>query len=241
MSWCAKQRVRVFFCAGLLAACAETAWGTTAFQATRISTLYLGWLVDLQNSGLVITDPADSLFVTPTGGTLSGSQGLMQAILDGYDAGDWKGTTGITGTNAAANPAMWAIGYGSVSDLGLVGTNWGGIVLSASDANDFLIRETLVGGATMEAGNIANPLALDTADYNRWLIGSQLGLTGWENGDFNYDGVVNGEDLLFMENNGYVVAPEPSTLAPLGVGAIALIGYRWRRRGAKSARSWRAR
>ena len=71
----------------------------------------------------------------------------------------------------------------------------------------------------MEAGNIANPLALDTADYNRWLIGSQLGLTGWENGDFNYDGVVNGEDLLFMENNGYVVAPEPSTLAPLGVGA----------------------
>ena len=244
MSQYLKQRVCVFFCAGLLAACAETARGTTPFSATKIKALDLGegGLVEFQNNGLILTDPADSYFVTPSGGTLSGSQGLVQAILDGYDAGDWKGTTGFTGTNAMADPAMWAIGYGSVSDLGLVGTNWGGIVLSASDANDFLIRETLVGGATMEAGNIANPLALDTADYNRWLNGSQLGLTGWENGDFNYNGVVNGEDLLLMENNGYVITPEPSTAVLLAVGAAGLLGYTWRRRRTKAriAVSWRA-
>ena len=156
MSQYLKQSVCVFFCAALLAACAETARGTTPFPATKIKALDLGegGLVEFQNNGLILTDPADSYFVTPSGGTLSGSQRLVQAILAGYDAGDWKGTTGFTGTNAMADPAMWAIGYGSVSDLGLVGTNWGGVVLSASDANDFLIRETLVGDATLEAGNM---------------------------------------------------------------------------------------
>ena len=46
------------------------------------------------------------------------------------------------------------------------------------------------------------------------------GLKGWENGDFNYDlGVVDKNDLVIMENNGYVDTPEPSTLALLALSA----------------------
>ena len=64
-------------------------------------------------------------------------------------------------------------------------------------------------------------------------------------GDFNYDGVVNGTDLGFVINNyhhsfdpapvyasgaGFSPVPEPGTLTLLAAGLIGLIAYAWRKR-----------
>ena len=57
-------------------------------------------------------------------------------------------------------------------------------------------------------------------------------------GDANADGKVDINDLtIVLTNFGYGVtapsispAPEPSTVALFGVGAMSLLAYRWRRR-----------
>jgi len=77
-------------------------------------------------------------------------------------------------------------------------------------------------------------------------------ISGWQNGDFNYDGVVNGSDYTLIDNafnsQGTQIAaeiatptaqiagsgatsavPEPTTLGLLGIGAISLLGRRRRR------------
>ena len=73
-------------------------------------------------------------------------------------------------------------------------------------------------------------------------------LTGWFNGDFNYDGVINGSDYTLIDNafntQGAQLAaqiasptaeiaaisavPEPTTLGLLGMSAIAVLGRRRR-------------
>ena len=78
-------------------------------------------------------------------------------------------------------------------------------------------------------------------------------ITGWFNGDFNYDGVINGSDYTLIDNafnsQGAQIAaeiatptaqiaggavsssvPEPTTLGLLGIGALGLLGRRNRRR-----------
>ncbi len=55
-------------------------------------------------------------------------------------------------------------------------------------------------------------------------------------GDANLDGTVNGTDLnVVLSNYNQTLAagaavPEPSAIVFLGVGAVSLLGYAWRRR-----------
>ena len=69
-----------------------------------------------------------------------------------------------------------------------------------------------------------------------------MGLTGWLNGDFNYDGHIDGTDYAFMDNgfnhhNGTLSAgdfdgisgdslqsvPEPGSIMLLAMGAVAML------------------
>jgi hypothetical protein len=90
---------------------------------------------------------------------------------------------------------------------------------------------------------------IDAAYLNNQNSGNAA-LTGWANGDFNYDGVVNGSDYTLIDNafnmqgaqlsteiasptaliaGGAVSAvPEPASLGLLGISALGLLA---RRRG----------
>jgi hypothetical protein len=98
---------------------------------------------------------------------------------------------------------------------------------------------------------------VDGSDYSRIDNGYQNQLTGWYNGDFNYDGVINGSDYTLIDNafntqgasladeiDGSLLAvptaeisgsasvsavPEPATLGLLSFGSLALLGRRRRR------------
>jgi len=87
--------------------------------------------------------------------------------------------------------------------------------------------------------------------------GTAIPDVGWYNGDFNYDGVVDGSDYTLMDNafnsqtiqildqiagsnavvsdqisggaSGTSAVPEPASLGLLGIGALGLLGRRRRR------------
>jgi autotransporter-associated beta strand protein len=102
--------------------------------------------------------------------------------------------------------------------------------------NDVLVKFTYAGDVNLDG-------TLDATDFNAVLNGLTNNLTGWDNGDVNYDNVVNGTDWsLFLAAYNYVAAnpgqnfgnggpagaiPEPTSLALLAA-PIALLARRRR-------------
>ena len=98
---------------------------------------------------------------------------------------------------------------------------------------------------------------MDGSDYTRIDYASLHGGTGWFNGDFNYDGTVNGSDYTLIDNafnsqaaslaaelaepaavdsfqvSNVAGVPEPATLGIASVACLALLGRRLPRRQAK--------
>ena len=163
-----------------------------SFQSAEINTLDLGdtgvstgsgGLVELNNTGLVITNVLNSTYYHNNGNNntamYTGQSAIIKAVLDGM-AGQtnsqgqvlatWQGTQGITGINAAASPGTYGIAFAYSNNIqpSLYGSTWGGTLISSGDTanngnnGDMLIRETYVGDANL-AGQV------DVAnDYDTW-------------------------------------------------------------------------
>jgi len=173
--------------------------------------------------------------------------------------GLWTGN-GITSSAAAASPTNMALAV-VINDTNQSGTLSGNPLISSGSPfnnglttfdgqnvadGDVLVKYTYYGDALLTG-------SVTAADYIQIDNGFQNHLTGWSNGDFNYDGVINGDDYTLIDNafNSQGAAlhtvssagpaemiagasssavPEPATLSMIGTGAAGLM-MRRRRRG----------
>jgi hypothetical protein len=114
-------------------------------------------------------------------------QMLRQQIISGRNGGAWNGP-GIN-SSLAAGSSVLGIGIAEASDLGL--SLFAG---QPVDATTVLIATTWLGDADLDARvNISDLYRL----AEHWLLSG----TSWTDGDFNYDGVVDRNDLALLAMN----------------------------------------
>jgi hypothetical protein len=133
-----------------------------------------------------------------SGGSLST---LTAEVSQGFNGGNWNGTTGITSSAAAADSTH-------LTAVGIIQNNQNGSPIysaanpfegSAPGASDILVKYTYFGDTNLDG-------TVDGSDYTRidsaYLadLSTPGSMTGWFNGDFNYDGVIDGSDYTLIDN-----------------------------------------
>jgi hypothetical protein len=183
--------------------------------AIEIGNLTVGTagLIDLTNHDLIIHG----------GETLSQVEAL---IVDGYDSGTWAGTHGITSSTAASTPGT-GLGYATAGELGI--STFDGISVTSTD---ILVKYTYIGDANLDG---------EVNGFDLVALAHNFGASpaDWSQGDFNYNGVVEGGDVGLYStyvNSGtggadgsplaIVATPEPGSLAMLGVTSLVLLRRR---------------
>jgi len=162
----------------------------------------------------------------------------------GVGDGNWLGK-GITSTQAqGTNSAKFGVGYALSSDA--LGPSGGTFLQGAVDGSAVLVRETLLGDATLDGTVNFNDLVNLAQNYN--VVD---GTRTWYQGDFTYDGNVNFNDLVKLAQNyntsapadvpgasasfqadlaaAFASVPEPGALGLIGIAACSLAGRRRRR------------
>ena len=177
---------------------------TSAYPTNSSLTVGSGGLVMLANHGAGATE-VPQLSALNNSGTIdltnnarvihTGSLGTITAeVARGYNGGAWNGasSSGVITSSIAAGDTTHSTAVGVAT--GLAGFEGGTVVTT-----DVLLKYTYYGDALLTG-------SVTSADYIQIDNGfnSQGGaspLTGWHNGDFNYDGVINGDDYTLIDNS----------------------------------------
>jgi hypothetical protein len=140
---------------------------------------------------------------------------ITSLVAAGINTFHWDGY-GIN-SSAAGNDTTHLTALGTIlnnngSGVPLYGS--GGVIASTFDgvalvSTDVLVKYTYYGDTNLD-GQITSGLGYNAttstyyyappSDGYNLYVGSSEGLTGWYNGDFNYDGSVNGTDWTLFDN-----------------------------------------
>jgi fibronectin-binding autotransporter adhesin len=190
--------------------------------------------LDLNNNDLVVSYTTTSPAAT-----------IGALLTAGYNGGAWNGN-GIASSAAASHPGQ-ALGYGDAADLGITSIDGNPIA-----GNAVIVKYTYAGDASLDGKvDLGNDLDLFLTGY------LTPGATGWDQGDFNYDGTVNNTDFGLLidglvsqgtplgqldaaieaspllsaaqKANLLSVVPEPSTMAVLAMAGAGLMTRRRRK------------
>jgi hypothetical protein len=163
------------------------------------------------SAGLATATNVGSLGLSGANALVFGSNGTLYAAANN--------TTDLytVNTNTGAATNIGNVGAESAGDLAFVGST-----LYESSTTGDLIAITLSGGTVSSATDVGN-MGFGTDVF---------GLAEGGNGVL-YDGS-NSFDLVGANGTSFiteaVAAPEPASLALLGIGAVCSLGYGWRRR-----------
>ena len=141
---------------------------------------------------------------------------LYNLAASGFAGGAWTGP-GLTSTAAAADPLHLTV-VGILAN-GTRYTTFDGVAVSATDV---IVRTTVYGDANLTG-------SVTAADYTIVDAGYVLGLTGWGNGDFNYDRAIDGSDYSLIDNAfnraatsaAMVAAPAAAVVVPAAAPVVA--------------------
>jgi autotransporter-associated beta strand protein len=200
--------------------------------------------ININNNALVVD--------TAPGGEAAALAVVKDAVIRGFNAttpgagdGNWLGK-GITSTNAqGANATSQGVGYALSSEV--LGASGGTFLQGPVDGSAVVVRETLLGDATLNGVVDFNDLVQLAQNYN--VVD---GTRTWFTGDFTYDGNTNFNDLVKLAQNyntalpseaipgasaqfeadlaaAFASVPEPGALSLLGLAACGLAARRRRR------------
>jgi autotransporter-associated beta strand protein len=171
-------------------------------------------LLDLGNGDMVIHGASlptvQAMVASWYRNGLRGGQGLGSSVAGtGSGADQYTSLAVIANTNGIGGPLF---------------TTFDGVAVATSD---ILVKYTYLGDTNLDG-------TVDASDLANALAGQAGGLTGWVNGDFNYDGQVTGADISLLLNSlanqtvtfgdgggNTGAVPEPGTLA-LAIAALPI-------------------
>jgi hypothetical protein len=158
-----------------------SAHGSGAASQLAVGSLSIspGGLLDLGDNGMIVdygtgTDPVALI------------RGYLVA---GYNGGAWNGygiQSSVAAYQAIANPATYALGYADGADG----------VVSWLHTGEIAVVYTVYGDATLSGSAEFNDLNIVITDYR---AGGDT--YTWDQGDFNYDGIVDINDLDLLLSN----------------------------------------
>jgi alpha-amylase len=165
---------------------AALATGTSRLTGLTIASANNAWTgtLNLNNNDLVFESTAANA-ATDLGR-------LTSQLASGFNNGAWNGTGIDSAAAASDNTRLHALGI--IQNIKSDGTAlYNSFDGQSVDTNSLLIKYTYYGDALLQG-------TVTTQDYLIIDNGYHLGLSGWQNGDFNYDGVINGDDYSLLDN-----------------------------------------